>query len=118
VESDDLGTLPDEELRAEISWLQTEIAVREAKIETLELESRRTRRLLRGTFLTAAGFFGLSLDPISALVILVGIIDWIDVVKDDNAAMNSRIALQRDKTLLLKRLEQIEAEVRKRGGDL
>jgi hypothetical protein len=71
----DPGSLTDVELRNEIRLLEIEIAACDAQIDPEIEEAKRSRRLARGTFLTAAGFFGLTLDPLSAVVLLVGFFD-------------------------------------------
>jgi len=68
----DFRALSDIELRDQIRFLELEIAACAARIETDADEQKRSRRLARGTFLTAAGLFGLTLDPISAVVAVVG----------------------------------------------
>lgn len=110
--------LTDDELRAEIRRLELEIAALEAQIEPEEAQSKRTRRIARGTLLTAAGFFGLTLDPLSGVIVIVGFFDWIEGFKDDAAAMNLRIKLSRERTHLQERLALIESQVRRRGGNI
>ena len=64
----------------------------------------------------AAGFFGLTLDPISALVAVVGFFDWAESLRDDAARMNRRIALHRQLTVYKGQITLLEAEVLRRTG--
>ncbi len=112
----ELGSLSDIELRDRIRLLELEIAACSARIDTDADELRRTRRLARGTFLTAAGFFGLALDPISAVVAVVGFFDWIEALRDDAAQAKLRNSLRGDLARLKAALESLQAEVRRRTG--
>ena len=115
-EGSELSTLSDIELRDQIQLLELEIAACAARISTDAEEQKRSRRLARGTFLTAAGFFGLALDPISAVVAVIGFFDWIEALHDDAAQTNSRIILRRQLVHLRAPLALLQAEVRRRTG--
>lgn len=112
----DFGSLSDDELSEEIRRLQVEIAIRRALIEPRSAERRRSVRLARGTLLTALGFFGLTLDPISGVVAVVGFFDWMEAVREDALAYNQQIRLRSDLLTLDARLAKVTAEVRRRGG--
>jgi hypothetical protein len=111
-----LASLSDTELRDRIHLLELEIVACQARIESDADEARRSRRLARGTFLTAAGFFGLTLDPISAVVAVVGFFDWIEAVRDDSLQTNLKAVLSRQLAQLKMQLEPLETEVRRRTG--
>jgi multidrug efflux pump subunit AcrA (membrane-fusion protein) len=111
----DLAVLSDHDLHRLARELKTEIAIRQAQIEAPSAERKATRRILRGTFLTAAGFFGLSLDPLSGVIALVGLWDWVEVLRDDAEAANRQMRLRADRQRLAHRLTALEAEIRRRG---
>jgi hypothetical protein len=113
-----IGLLTDVALRNEIHLLEIGIAACEAQIEPDSEEAKRSRRIARGTFLTAAGFFGFSLDPISAIVAVVGVFDWIEGIRDDASAYNLRLKLRRRRIELRGRYAALQAEVRRRGGKI
>ena len=110
----DFSALSDVALRNEIRLLETEIAVCNAQIEPKASEIKRSRRIARGTFLTVAGFFGLTLDLISGVIALVGFFDWIDGLREDASATNMQLKLRRRLPTLKDRLALLEAEVRRR----
>ncbi|HEY2757625.1 MAG TPA: hypothetical protein VGJ01_18000 [Pseudolabrys sp.] len=112
-----LESLSDIEIKDRIRQLELEIAACEGRVETDADEARRSRRLARGTFLTAAGFFGLTLDPISAVIILVGFFDWMEALRDDARQTNLKAALTWQSAKLKAQLELVEAEVRRRTGN-
>ncbi|MFZ1883320.1 MAG: hypothetical protein WAU53_06875 [Rhodoplanes sp.] len=112
----DLGSLTDDELTEEILRLQIEIAIRRAQIEPPSAKRKRSLRLARGTLLTGLGFFGLTLDPISGIIAIVGFFDWMEAVREDAAVLNQQIRLRSDWLKLNARLEKVTAEVRRRGG--
>jgi hypothetical protein len=114
----ELAALSDHDLGRLARELETEIAVRRAQIEGPAAERKATRRILRGTFLTAAGFFGLTLDPVSGVIAFVGLWDWIEGVRDDAEATNRQTRLRADWQRLANQLAAVETEVRRRGGDL
>jgi hypothetical protein len=117
LDESELDTLSDIELRDHIRVLELEIAACEARINPDAEELKRSRRLGRGTFLMAAGFLGLSLDPISALVAVVGFFDWVEALRDDAAQANSRSLLRRQSIHLKTQLALLENEVERRTGE-
>jgi len=113
----DLGALSDVELQSEIHLLEIEIATCEAQIDSDAEEAKRSRKIARGTFLTAAGFFGLTFDPISGLVVLVGFFDWIEAIRDDAVAYTLRLRMERRRMELRSHYAALESEVRRRKSD-
>jgi hypothetical protein len=67
-------------------------------------------KVLRATFLTAGGFFVITVDILGGLLLLVGAWDWVDAIADDVDTMNVQNSLQRELSEIEEELEAAETE--------
>jgi len=111
---DDLAQLTNDELVDLINDLQIEAEALVPFVEDRRAWNRRTIRLVRGTVLTAGGFFGATFDPISLLLVLLGFIDWLEAIVDDARALNQQLTLRQRIVSLRRRIEAALAELERR----
>jgi hypothetical protein len=71
---------------------------------------------LRATFLTAGGFFAVTVDVLGGLLLLVGAWDWVDAIRDDVETMNAQNSLQLELSEIEEELEIAETELENRLG--
>ena len=87
----------DDELNARLQALAAELAIADSKIEAASAAGRRSRKLFRGVVLTVAGIlFTASTGGLTLLLCVVGVIDMVDVLEEDIAAVGLRTQLRND----------------------
>ena len=111
---DDLTRLTEDELVDLIHDLQIEADALVPFVEDRRTWNRRTIRLVRGTILTAGGFFGATFDPIALLLVLLGFIDWLEAITDDARVLNQQLTLRQRIVSLRQRIEAADAELERR----
>ncbi len=112
--ADDLKNLSDDELLNLIHDLQIETDTLLPFIDDDRIWNQRTVKLIRGTILTAGGFFGAAFDALSLLLVLVGFIDWLEAITDDARAFNRHLSLQQRMVALRDRINAAAAELARR----
>ena len=93
VDPQDLQRLSDRELINFVHDLRVQIAVSEARLEPVSAFRRRNLKLVRGTLLASGGLMGATLEPLAAILTIVGVWDWIDAIVEDANAINHRRAV-------------------------
>jgi hypothetical protein len=111
----DLHSLSDAALIEQLRDLRLRIGLLGPQIEPAKNRGRRTRKILRCTFLTAGGFFVATIDPLGLLLVLFGGLDWVETISDDAATMNRDLALRRQINELRAQLDAVEVEMVRRG---
>lgn len=111
-----LSATTDDELNARLQALAADLAIVDSRLEPTFAAGRRTRKLLRGVVLTVAGI--LPAAPTGGLTLLLsvmGVIDMIDVLEDDVAAVCLRTQLRNELERHNGLYERIAAEKEHRG---
>ena len=92
VDPQDLQRPSDRELINFVHDLRVQIAVSEARLEPASAFRRRNLKLVRGTLLASGGLIGATLEPLVAILTIVGLWDWIDAIVDesDKSSASSR----------------------------
>ena len=104
------------ELSNFIHDLRTQIVALRPHIEGPHIWRRRSIDLLAGTILTAGGFFGATMDPLSVILVPLGFIVWVRAIVDDARATNRHLALRQNLSRLENQLAAAEAELERRIG--
>ena len=111
-----LSATTDDELNARLQALAADLAVAGSKIEPASAARRLLRKLFRGVVLTVAGIlFAASTGGLTLLLCVVGVIDMIDVLEEDFAAVRLRTQLRNELERHNALYERIAAEKEHRG---
>ncbi len=111
-----LSATTDDELNARLLALAADLAIADSKIEPASAAGRRSRKLFRGVVLTVAGIlFAASTGGLTLLLCVVGVIDMVDVLEEDFAAVRLRTQLRGELERHNALYERIAAEKEHRG---
>ena len=106
----------DDELNARLVALAADLAIADSKVEPRSAAGRRSRKLFRGVVLTVAGIlFAAATGGLTLLLCVVGMIDMIDVLEEDFAAVRLRTRLRNELERHNALYERIAAEKEHRG---
>jgi hypothetical protein len=109
-----LSTLSNTELDLLIRALVAKIASLKTQIESPSARRKRTRRLLRGTALMVGGFVGATVNPLTVVLVAVGLWDWFDSVDEDAKTYNRERRIQQEIPFLEREFSEAEEEIRRR----
>lgn len=112
----DPAALSNVELQTHAEYLRRRLGAAGARIQALGTSRARTTKILRATFLTAGGFFAVTVDVLGGLLLLVGAWDWVDAIRDDVETMNAQNSLQLELSEIEEELEIAETELENRLG--
>ena len=97
VATGNLSVISDAALDARLQALSIDLAVADANISSPSAARKRSRKVFRGVVLTVAGIlFAAQTGGLTLLLSVAGIVDLIDVLEDDAAAMRLQVRLRSD----------------------
>jgi hypothetical protein len=111
----DLRRLSDAELIDHLRDVRLRIAVLEPQIQTRTDRIRGTIKVVRGTILVAGGILTMTADLFAFLLILLGAWDWTETIADDARETNRSMAVRRAMRQLVIDLDEVQAELGRRG---
>jgi len=93
----DLSVIPDAALDARLQALAVDLALADATISPASAARKRLRKVFRGVVLTVAGLlFSAQTGGVTLLLCVAGVVDIIDVLEEDAAALRLQVRLRGD----------------------
>jgi hypothetical protein len=111
----DLSAISDSALDARLQALAVDLALADANISPASAARKRSRKVFRGVVLTVAGFlFSAQTGGMTLLLCVAGVMDILDVLEEDAAAVRLQVRLRGDLERYMSIYQRIAVEKARR----